>query len=71
MLCCGLTSTRALAVKEREVRSVLGLFDIAVQKHPGTFYHGRGTFALQAFGRLVPLLAEPRLRYDVRQANSC
>jgi len=48
-------------VKEREVRSVLGLFDMALLKHPATFYNGAGTFTVHALGRLLPLLASTRL----------
>jgi hypothetical protein len=58
----GFSWTGVRAVKEREVRSVLGLFDMAVQKHPATFYHGQGSFTVHALGRLLPLLASTRLR---------
>eukprot|EP00854_Cymbomonas_tetramitiformis_P001078 gene1078-1627_t len=59
---------RDAAVKDRELRSVLALFDIALEKHPATFFNGRGVFAVQAFCRLLPLVTELRFRGPVHEA---
>ncbi|KAK3275904.1 hypothetical protein CYMTET_15995 [Cymbomonas tetramitiformis] len=56
------------SVKDRELRSVLALFDIALEKHPATFFNGRGVFAVQAFCRLLPLVTELRFRGPVHEA---
>lgn len=54
-----------LAVREhrgKELKPIIGLVAVALQKHPAVFGHGHGAFPLRVFCRILALLPLPALR---------
>jgi hypothetical protein len=56
-----LRSTSPLAVHKREMRSLLGLLRVALQRHAEIFT-GSSTFCVRTFAHLLPLLTCAGLR---------